>query len=626
MLDDRTNAAHKPATSLSASSVDSVLVVMPFGTLERPSMAASMIQGKLKASGNRCVIDYAALRFADRIGIRAYDFFSRRTDVTDLAGEWIFAHCAFGHRDRSERFLEEYLAHQSKSWLLLQRAFNCQTIAQMQIKLDAIREAATDFVDETARRILQAKPSVVAATTIFQQNTASIALLKRVKELAPEVRTILGGANCEEPMGSALEEICPWIDTVHKGRSEGFLDTLFSTEKRRFEADRQNTYPDFDDYFDQLSGLDVRHHIKTALPIEMSTGCWYGEKAHCTFCGLNGTTMRFKARDAEDVMGEIRHQIKTYGTKKFMAVDNIIAMDYFKTLLPAIVEEDLGINMFVETKANLKPWQIDLMAKAGFDWIQPGIESLHNDKLKRFKKGTDQKTNLTLLKMSMERGLVASWLMLVNEPGEEEEEYREMARLFPKLTHLIPPANIVRIRFDRYSPYHFQREKFGLNLTPYRSYSYVYPENADLDNLAYYFEDYDLERIGRQHPVMQDLHAAFLDWTNIFYGVDNGSPTELKAHAHLLLLQEKRVIVDTRDPKAKKTYRAGKKTVEVLAALHEGMTKSKFSTDYPDFDLKPLLQADLVIDTGGHYLSLVMNPPTQPLPKFEDFPCGIIQI
>lgn len=625
MLDATTQNTVQQGGNPDQTTVDSVIVVMPFGTLERPSMAASMIQGKLREAGHRCQVDYAALRFADLIGIAPYDFFSRRTEVTDLIGEWIFAEAAFGKLDNSVRFLDDYVTQQPKSFTLLLRAFNCQSVSQLQAALDAVRAQAHAFVEETAKRILKMQPSVVAATTIFQQNTASIALLKRIKELAPEIRTVLGGANCEEPMGSALEEICPWIDIVHKGRSEGHLDRIFATD-RPLKADKLTAYPDFDDYFEQLESAKVRRNIRTALPIEMSTGCWYGEKAHCTFCGLNGSTMRFKARDADDVLDEITHQIDRYGQRKFMAVDNIIALQYFKTLLPRIIEEDLGLNMFVETKANLKPWQMDMLAKAGIDWLQPGIESLHNDKLRRFRKGTDQKTNIALLKMSMEQGLVASWLMLVNDPGEQDEEYWEMAALFPKLTHLIPPANIVRIRFDRYSPFHFQSDDFGLSLQPYHSYSYVYPKHANLKDLAYYFEDYGYERIDWQAPPMRALHQAFLAWTNAFYGVQNGSPTKLRAHTQLTLLRDKGVVTDTRNPSVPRNYRVGAQVIEVLDALHLGMTREAFHKAFADFDLAPLIKADLVIETGGHYLSLVLNPPTRELPDFEDFPCGMIQI
>ena len=599
-----------------------VMAVMPFGSLERPSIAAAMIQARLLDVGDSCHVDYANLRFADRIGLAAYDLCSRRTDCTDLLGEWLFARAAFGDHAKVGCYFDDYIMGKRKALMLMKNFLGEDRPAALKSILDDLSRRAAEFIDETADHILAMDPEIVAATTIFQQSVASIALLRRIKERRPDIRTIIGGANCEEPMGSALEEICPWIDTVHKGRSEGHLNQIFSVTAG--DADASQAHPDFDDYFAQLEQAKVRGHIRPALPIEMSTGCWYGEKSHCTFCGLNGNTMAFKFRGADEVFDEITAQKERYGLDKFMAVDNIIAMDYFKTLLPRVVESGTTLSMFIETKANLKSWQLDLMAEAGFGWIQPGIESLSNQKLKRFKKGTDLKTNLTLLKQSMERGIAASWLLLVNDPGDDPEENRQMAELFPKLAHLMPPANIVPVRFDRFSPYHFKAQEFGLTLEPYRSYAHVYPPEADLNRLAYYFEDYTYPRPEAHSPALAPLYAALQAWANAFYGVANSSPSELKAHTELTLDLERHVVRDRRRPHFPCDHPLNADDEGVLTALHEGLPKSRFATQFRGYDLTRLLAADVVIDTGDHYLSLATFPYRRGLPRFEDFPCGAI--
>ena len=33
--------------------------------------------------------------------------------------------------------------------------------------------------------------------------------------------------------------------------------------------------------------------MSPTLLIETSRGCWWGERNHCTFCGLNGSSMSF---------------------------------------------------------------------------------------------------------------------------------------------------------------------------------------------------------------------------------------------------------------------------------------------------------------------------------------------
>ena len=45
---------------------------------------------------------------------------------------------------------------------------------------------------------------IVGLTSMFVQNMACIAMARRLKQRRPEIVTIMGGANCEAPMGSVL--------------------------------------------------------------------------------------------------------------------------------------------------------------------------------------------------------------------------------------------------------------------------------------------------------------------------------------------------------------------------------------------------------------------------------------
>src|SRR3954465_271775 len=45
--------------------------------------------------------------------------------------------------------------------------------------------------------------------------------------------------------------------------------------------------------------------LRPLMLIETARGCWWGAKNHCTFCGLNGETMGFRAKSADRVMTEI---------------------------------------------------------------------------------------------------------------------------------------------------------------------------------------------------------------------------------------------------------------------------------------------------------------------------------
>jgi magnesium-protoporphyrin IX monomethyl ester (oxidative) cyclase len=128
------------------------------------------------------------------------------------------------------------------------------------------------------------------------------------------------------------------------------------------------------------------------------------------------------------------------------------------------------------------------MADAGCNFIQPGIESLHDDTLKIMKKGASACANIQLMKYCLEYGVTPAWNMLCGFPGSDPQWMVDIAAEMPALFHLPPPIGTTTIRFDRFSPYHQRPEAFGLELEPLPAYGRVYPlDDRVLNDLAYFF-------------------------------------------------------------------------------------------------------------------------------------------
>jgi len=179
-------------------------------------------------------------------------------------------------------------------------------------------------------------------------------------------------------------------------------------------------------------------------------------------------------------------------------------MSYFKTVLPALAGASDKYSLFYEIKANLKRDQVRLLADAGARWIQPGIESLDDNALRLIGKGNSALMNLQLLKWSREFGVDVSWNILCGLPGESDRWYADMAQWLPAIFHLQPPSGLIRVRYDRFSPYHMRPGDFGLALEPSRAYAYVYPlPKESLMRLAYSFED-----SGKPSHVHRGVHDA----------------------------------------------------------------------------------------------------------------------
>ncbi|MBT8399201.1 MAG: RiPP maturation radical SAM C-methyltransferase, partial [Rhodothermia bacterium] len=281
-------------------------------------------------------------------------------------------------------------------------------------------------------------------------------------------------------------------------------------------------FPNYDDYFDQLSRSTGRFDVE--LPFESARGCWWGAKHHCTFCGLNGADMTFRRKSPARLLEEVRSLYSRYGDRirGMFDVSNILDMKYFDDFIPGLsrlaASDDFYI--FVETKSNLSRSQVAALADARVNRIQPGIESLSTPILRLMRKGCTSLQNIELLKWCQLSGVRPEWNLLYGFPGEDRDEYDRQIELMPLLHHLPPPANVGPVRVDRFSPYFETPEDFGITaLCPQAPYRHVYRVPPDeLDNIAYYF-DFECPTL-RTDGYATALEAGVRRWEEAFGHVE----------------------------------------------------------------------------------------------------------
>lgn len=534
---------------LSDGTADVALVQMPFATTSWPSLGLGLLKSALAAQSIQCDVLYFNHKFESVIGIETYSRIANgQPQNCDLLGEWVFSSSG---ADSGPAYFKNVifggdLAHHKE--IALEQLGK---IAQSGARARALSGA---FVSECFESRDWSRYSVVGFTSVFQQHNAALRLADKIKREHPRVRIVFGGANCEGEMGFALLEQYSFVDAVCLGEGDtafpayvsdiltggtgaasGMLirgDTA-SVSRPHLDQVRMDDlpYPDFDDFFSQVD-MDA-HPTDLRILFESSRGCWWGEKSHCTFCGLNGAGIKFRHKSADRSLAELEVLLARYGsyTRVVSATDNIIPHTYFNDFLPRLAALGLDFEMFYETKANLRKQHIALYKNAGLNEIQPGIESLQTDVLKLMRKGVNALQNIRLLKWCSEYDIKVHWNYLYGFPGESHLSYEISAGLVPLLSHLQPPGAIARLRFDRFSPYHNDPEGFGLvGFVPYPAYTYAFPESSKdhLQRSAYHFvstgEDGTLD-----FKYVKGLKAAVNNWIdsdNVFLvsiPVDNGT-------------------------------------------------------------------------------------------------------
>jgi ribosomal peptide maturation radical SAM protein 1 len=645
------------------------LVNMPYASLNRPSLALGLLKAVLEREGIATAVMYANLWFAEEVGLPLFHLPSQ-FPKDFLAGEWTFAAAAFREAPRAgdEAYLERIAAcHTAVPGYHRDAAGSLRLVADLRV----LRQAAAGFVDRAAERVLATGARVVGCTSTFEQQAASLALLRRVRELDPEVITLLGGANCEGVMGRTVHRSFPWVDYVVAGEADALIASLCrrllaegreipaaelaagiygpasrdgerplsDAPKPVFEDLDSLPVPDFADYFEGLGGSRFAAAVQPGLPLETSRGCWWGAVRHCTFCGLNGSSMAYRSKSAARVHEELSELERRHGVSRFETVDNILDMSYFQTLLPALAAEGGDRRrIFYEVKANLRRSQVELLRRAGILWLQPGIESLHSSVLELIDKGVQAWQNVQLLKASRELGVRLSWNFLWGFPGESDAWYAEMAAWLPALEHLQPPSGVVRVRYDRFSPYHQRPGKFGLSLTPAAAAAHVYPlPLQELLDLTYYFADEgrpDLfsgvgGEIMAERPAVREVQALVRSWLIAFW---MGEPPVLSVEDDGEALE----IEDTRSCALERRYRLAGLDRAVYLAAEQAPLKERLAArqDFAGSSVTEgevaaaidrLERRSLVLTLDRRLLALALSGPLPALPGIREFPGGMVE-
>ena len=145
--------------------------------------------------------------------------------------------------------------------------------------------------------------------------------------------------------------------------------------------------PDFDPFFEQRADGPVSGVVPTLLA-ETARGCWWGERSHCTFCGLNGATMAFRSKSPERVVDELAYLRDRYGVRSVQHRRRHPRHALLQDGVPMLAEADLGLELFWEIKANLTDRQSASSATPASPTSSPAIESLNDHVLELMRKGT----------------------------------------------------------------------------------------------------------------------------------------------------------------------------------------------------------------------------------------------
>ncbi|MDI1433383.1 RiPP maturation radical SAM C-methyltransferase [Polyangium sorediatum] len=663
------------------------LVNMPFAAEHLPSLALTQLRAVVKSElGERVSVEncYLNLDVARHIGSIYHEIEDSMVHLHTGLGDWLFRGMAFPEvDDNADAYFSRCYPHRTP-----ERSALMAQVVPMRKELDRL-------LDELLEQYRLHEADLIGFSSIFIQNVASLAMARKIKARAPHVITVMGGPNCEYPMGAVLVEQAPQIDFAFSGPAlksfPQFVKYILDGEPERcqeisgvisrknldlFVAKEKNLvlakslvkvgsyfpskrvkvledgdvdvasaavthagsdrpvlqqvgeelpldYPielDYDAYLDEFERKLPDAPAKPTLLLETSRGCWWGERSHCTFCGLNDLTLGYRAMTVDRAVAEFDKLFRYEGrASRLLTVDVIIPKEFISDVLPRL-KTPPSMEIFYEVKSSISEEDVQRFANARVKVIQPGVEALATSTLRLLKKGATAFQSIALLKNCTLHDVIASWNLLIGVPGEKEEVYRKYAACIPLLMHLPPPSDALQVRFDRFSPYFNYAKDYGLKLAPMDHYGMIYPfDPSKIVDMAYFFRDENYESeyfvyLAKWFSEMRSLIAVWQQRWPI---------TDPKARAELYVRKEGEDLV-IRDSRSGHTaeYPITRTTWAVLRELEKPMSADRVADllrkTMPELDIGQeiafMTSKGLLFEEDGRYLSLVLpcRPPYEP--------------
>ena len=620
---------------------DILFVNMPWSGVNIPSLGLALLTSILREQGLEAETYYGNLHFSELLhrhfddidDLQPFDcddgvdrlarFIKQEYYSRDLVDEYIFSsHKLTPGGEQDAAYWRVFTEHEENRYAvdLWQEA----------------RKVVAPFLDEALAEVQRHDCKIIGFTSMFGQNVASLLLAERIKQAMPDSTIVFGGANCEGDMGGAILRNFTQVDYVVCGEAEitapMLLRRIIDGETaqdipgviwRDDASDYQHNgfglpfddldtlpFPDYQCYYDAVARTSYRDSVKPTVFLEQSRGCWWGQKHHCTFCGLNSHGMGYRKKSDDRCFDELDRFARTYPSKLIHFADNILDMKKFGGFMQRVAEADLGLSLFFEIKSNISKERLKSLSEADVYSVQPGIENFSDRVLTEMRKGVSGLQNVQCLKWGKQYGMEVIWNLLYGFPGEVPEDFQKNLDVMKSITHLDRHQCVEKIIMQRFSPNYDDAAALGFrNVRPWKTYPYVYDLPGDeLMQISYSF-DYDYAREPHIADALAELKAFSDEW---------GACRDPGDITYMPLQDGGAIIVDTRFNMPRNVLRLDAHENQILIYLDRIRTSKNIVSyaescdwdagrDVMDF-VKSLQAQRFAISEGERFLGVISLP------------------
>ncbi|EDY45764.1 B12-binding domain-containing radical SAM protein [Streptomyces sp. SPB074] len=441
----------------------------------------------------------------------------RRDALFDEDGRHTFA-AESGPAFLLSALAQPYLIDPEAEWLT--------DAALMRSERTLIYRAYYASLDLASRLPAEARPLGISVP-MGPQLVPALLLAEAVKRIRPDVRTVLGGPTLSlmnESDLARLLEVHHQVDAVVRFDGEAPLLALYQqaaagewrpTEVRGVSAMADgetvhalpapglhpNTLPPAA-YDPALMARLVGHE----MGIVQARGCYWGKCDYCDFVELYDGSPPYRGRSVQSFMAELEHQVRTHDVRHFELITESIPPAFARRFSQAVLDRGMDItwNSFAMVDRRFDAELLQLMVRAGCEYLIIGMETTNSRVLKLVHKSADRQENLRFIREAHRAGMKLRINLIPDLPSTTLEEAMESLRDVAELADCVESFTVFPFEATRSSEVGRHPERFGL---------VVRDGGSVLANQA----QYALNHLGNIDPAMTreeriGVHRAFKDF------------------------------------------------------------------------------------------------------------------
>jgi ribosomal peptide maturation radical SAM protein 1 len=464
-----------------------LLVAMPFAGITIPSIQLPVLEGYCRQRGIAIQTRNLYLKAAEVYGLQNYHALIYPPNDSYTAQMVFSKYVAPEHWKNNEEKIKEYFTTHAS-----------QDTKTKRFSFDEYVQYTDVFYDWVLEHVDWRSFDIIGFTLNYGQLLPSLAVAKKIKELAPEKTIVFGGSRTVGELGENVLRTFEYVDCIVSGDGEEALSRLASTPEKYKSIPRliyragdevlwnasedcidlnSTPMPSYDQFYQELAATseEIQQYFQYFghLPVEISRGCWWNR---CSFCNLNLQHHCYQEKSVDRIIQEILWLSERYHMMDFQLIGNTLLKTEYTTLFEKLKETGRDFSFFVEARAGqLSSDEYRLMKEAGFRMIQTGIESFSPQYLRKINKGVRVIDNIAVLKFCKENKIKNNYNLIVRYPNEDAGDFEETKKIVSLLKGYLDPPQLCELRVMYGSPIHRNPEQFNVDIL----------RNTPVDRLMY---------------------------------------------------------------------------------------------------------------------------------------------